>query len=163
MAAPATGSPAAEPLSAVVLGAGYAGLLVAHEVHSRSKGKIPVVLIDRNPVHVLRTELYEVGKLASSTDNAADWVVPLDQVFDRTSVTIRQGTVRSIDLAAKTVVLDSGEQHFRSLAICLGSEAAYYGVPGSGRAHAPGLPPFWSEAARGSNPRCRTRFDHPPG
>ncbi len=131
MAAPATGSPAAEPLSAVVLGAGYAGLLVAHEVHSRSKGKIPVVLIDRNPVHVLRTELYEVGKLASSTDNAADWVVPLDQVFDRTSVTIRQGTVRSIDLAAKTVVLDSGEQHFRSLAICLGSEAAYYGVPGA--------------------------------
>jgi len=129
--APVSASSAVEPSPAVVLGAGYAGLIVAHEVFRRSKGTIPVVLIDRNPVHVLRTELYEVGKLASSTDNAADWVVPLTQVFDRTSVTLRQGTVRSIDFAAQRALLDSGEQPFRSLAICLGSEAAYYGVPGA--------------------------------
>ena len=125
--------PAAERLPVVVLGAGYAGLTVAQEVYRRSKGTIPVVLVDRNPVHVLRTELYEVGRLASSGDNVAAWVVPLAQVFDRTSVTIRQGIVRSIDLARKTVLLDSGKQRFRSLAICLGSQAAYYGIPGAAK------------------------------
>ncbi|MFZ0699039.1 MAG: FAD-dependent oxidoreductase [Thermoplasmata archaeon] len=131
MAAAASVPPVGEAPPTVVLGAGYAGLTVAQEVYRRSKGTIPVVLVDRNPVHVLRTELYEVGRLASSDDNAAAWVVPLAQVFDRTSVTLRQGSVRSIDLATRTVVLDSGELRFRSLAICLGSEAAYYGIPGA--------------------------------
>ncbi len=118
-------------LPAVVLGAGYAGLTVAQEIDRRSKGKVPVVLVDRNPVHVLRTELYEVGKLASTGEDTDPWVVPLAQVLDRTTVTFRQGSVRSIDLAAKTVVLDTGDLRFRSLAICLGSVAAYYGVPGA--------------------------------
>ncbi len=131
MVAAASVPPGAETPPAVVLGAGYAGLTIAHEVYRRSKGTIPVVLIDRNPVHVLRTELYEVGRLASSGDSDAAWVVPLAQVFDRTSVTIRQGIVQSIDLATRTVLLDSGEQRFRSLAICLGSVAAYYGIPGA--------------------------------
>lgn len=121
----------AETLPALVLGAGYAGLALAQEVDRRSKGTIPVVLVDRNPVHVLRTELYEVGRLASSGDDTDPWVVPLAGVLDRTSVTFRQGTVQAIDLAARTVSLDSGELRFRSLAICLGSVAAYYGVPGA--------------------------------
>ena len=118
-------------LPAVVLGAGYAGLTVAQEVDRRSKGEVPVVLVDRNPVHVLRTELYEIGKLASSGDDTDPWTVPLAQVLDRTSITFRQGTVHSIDLGARTVSLDSGEVRFRALAICLGSVAAYYGVPGA--------------------------------
>ncbi|MCI4339280.1 MAG: FAD-dependent oxidoreductase [Thermoplasmata archaeon] len=120
-----------ESLPAVVLGAGYAGLTVAQELHRRSRGKVPVVLIDRNPVHVLRTELYEVGKLASTGDATDAWVVPLAGVLDGTSVAFRQGTVQSIDLAGTTITLDTGEVRFRSLAICLGSVAAYYGVPGA--------------------------------
>ncbi|MGA9840147.1 MAG: FAD-dependent oxidoreductase [Thermoplasmata archaeon] len=123
--------PPEEPAPAVVLGAGYAGLTVAQEVSRRSKGKIPVVLVDRNPVHVLRTELYEVGRLASSGDATDSWVVPLAGVLDGTSVKFRQGTVQSIDLPSRTIWLDSGAQRFRSLAICLGSVAAYYGVPGA--------------------------------
>jgi NADH:ubiquinone reductase (H+-translocating) len=120
-----------ETRPAVVLGAGYAGLTVVQELHRRSKGKIPVVLVDRNPVHVLRTELYEVGKLASTGDNTDPWVVPLAEVLDRTSITFRQGSVESIDLSGGTVTLDTGEVRFRALAIGLGSVAAYYGVPGA--------------------------------
>jgi NADH dehydrogenase len=116
---------------AVVLGAGYAGLALAQEVHRRSKGKIPVVLVDRNPVHVLRTQLYEVGKLASSGDDTDPWVVPLAEVLERTSVTFRQGSVQSVDLAARSVSLDTGEVAYSSLAVCLGSVPAYYGVPGA--------------------------------
>ncbi len=130
MAAARPADPAG-PLPAVVLGAGYAGLSLAQEVHRRSRGRIPVVLIDRNPVHVLRTQLYEVGELASTGDTTDRWAVPLAGVLEGTSVEFRQGTVRSIDLAGSSLALDSGTVRYRALAICLGSVAAYYGVPGA--------------------------------
>lgn len=115
----------------VVLGSGYAGLTVAQEVHRRSKGKIPVVLVDRSPVHVLRTQLYEIDRIARAEANVRPWAVPLSEILDSTSVSYRAGTVRSIDLAQRTVELDSGSLAFRSLAICLGNVPAYYGVPGA--------------------------------
>jgi NADH dehydrogenase len=114
-----------------VLGAGYAGLTLAREVARRSKGTLPVVLVDRNPVHVLRTELYEIGKLVAAQGDARPWTVPLAKVLDRKSVHYRPGTVVSIDLPGRTVHLEDGSVPFRYLAICLGSVAAYYGVPGA--------------------------------
>ena len=115
----------------VVLGAGYAGLTVAHEVHRRSKGAIPTVLVDRHPLHVLRTELYQVGRLATAAGDPARWTVPLARVLERTAVRTVQGTVSGIDLAARTVAVGPGSIRYRALAICLGSVSAYYGVPGA--------------------------------
>jgi NADH:ubiquinone reductase (H+-translocating) len=115
----------------VVLGAGYAGLALAREVDRRSRGKMPVVLVDRNPVHVLRTELYEVGKLAATGDDVDRWVVPLAQAFERSAVETRQGTVQTVDLARRSVVTDRGEVAYGSLVLCLGNVAAYYGVAGA--------------------------------
>ncbi len=135
MAARRVGSPVAGVAEAsgaplVVLGAGYAGLTVAHGVWRASRGAIPTVLVDRNPVHVLRTELYEVGRLAAEEDSAR-WTVPLAKVFDRTSVTCRTGLVERIDLGGRVVGVGGAELPFRALAICLGSVPAYYGVPGA--------------------------------
>lgn len=124
-------SAVAPGLPVVILGAGYAGLTVAEEVHRRSKGAIPVVLVDRHPLHVLRTELYEVGQIAAAGTDVARWTVSLDRVFGRTSVTVRQGTVEAVDLARRVVRLDDGELSFGQLAVCLGNVAAYYGVPGA--------------------------------
>jgi len=129
---PAIGTPEGpDPRPAVVLGAGYAGLTVAQELHRRTHGRIPVVLVDRNPVHVLRTQLYEVGKLAATGAVTDPWVVPLAGVLEGTSVTYRQGSVQAIDLARQTVTLDTGSVEYRALAIALGNVAAYYGVPGA--------------------------------
>jgi NADH:ubiquinone reductase (H+-translocating) len=115
----------------VVLGAGYAGLTVAQEVARRSRGRHRVIVIDRHPVHVLRTELYEIGKLARAGTDTRAWTLPLARVLDRSSVEFRQGDVQRIDLAERRVRLDSGEVTYGALAICLGSVAAYYGVPGA--------------------------------
>lgn len=115
----------------VVLGAGYAGLTVAKEVDRLSRGTVRIVLVDRHPVHVLRTELYEVGRLAQDPGTVAPWTVPLARVLERSTVEVKQGTVESIDVSARTVRLDTGELPFGLLAICLGSVAAYYGVPGA--------------------------------
>lgn len=115
----------------VILGAGYAGLTVAEEVRRRAKGSVPIVLVDRHPLQVLRTELYEVGQIAAAGGDVARWTVPLARVFDRISVTLRQGDVEGVDLDRKVVRLDSGDLAYGSLAICLGNVAAYYGVPGA--------------------------------
>ncbi len=115
----------------LVLGAGYAGLTIAQEVARRSRGRLPITLVDRNPVHVLRTELYDVGRLAESGDRADPFVVPLATVFDRTPVRLHQGDVQAIDLAQRQVRFEGGVLPFRFLAIGLGNVAAYYGVPGA--------------------------------
>lgn len=126
-----TASGATEAGPVVVLGSGYAGLTVAQEVHRRAKGKIPVVLVDRSPVHVLRTQLYEIDRIAAADGDVRPWAVPLAEVLDSTAVSYRAGTVESIDLTARKVTLDTGELAYRSLAICLGNVPAYYGVPGA--------------------------------
>ncbi len=121
-----------EGLPVVILGAGYAGLTVAREVMRLSRGRLSVVLVDRNPVHVLRTELYEVGKIAQAAGDSRPWTVPLAKTLERTGVSLQQGTVTSIDLEKAVVQLDSGSViQYSHLAICLGSVAAYYGVPGA--------------------------------
>jgi NADH:ubiquinone reductase (H+-translocating) len=123
------GPSSAEPV--VVLGGGYAGLKVAQDVSRLTRGKLPVLLIDRNSVHTLRTELYEIGQLARAGTDPKRWTIPLARVLDRTSVSVRQGELRSIDLVGRSVGLDSGTVAYGSLAICLGSVAAHYGVPGA--------------------------------
>lgn len=124
------------PVSAVapivILGAGYAGLTVAQQVSRRTRGRIPLVVVDRHPVHVLRTELYEVGRLAEAGSNVGGWIVPLTRILERRGIDFVQGTVESIDLASRRVKLDTREVPYGMLAICLGNVAAHYGIPGAG-------------------------------
>jgi len=134
---PPSGSP--EPMDAVpeaeapavVLGAGYAGLRLAHEVRRLSNHSIPVTLVDRSPVHVLRTELYHVGALAAPPGAKRRFTLPLEELVRKDGIVFRQGTVAGIDLGARLVDLGEEKLRYRSLAICLGSVAAFYGVPGA--------------------------------
>jgi len=125
------GVPPPEEAPLLVLGAGYAGLTLAEEVRRRSKGKIPVRVVDRHPVHVLRTQLYEIGRLAGAGGDLARWTVPLDRAFSRTGVEFVEGTVEEIDLGHHRVRLAGREESYRALAICLGNVASFYGVPGA--------------------------------
>lgn len=115
----------------VVLGAGYAGLTVAQQVARRTRGRVPVVVVDRHPVHVLRTELYEIGRIAKAGSNVSAWLVPLLDVLERHGIEFRQGTVESIDLVSRRVKLDNGELPYGLLSICLGNVASYYDIPGA--------------------------------
>jgi NADH dehydrogenase len=116
---------------AVVLGAGYAGLRVANEIRRKSQGTIPVLLVDRSPVHVLRTELYEVGAIAKAERTRRRFTLPIEKLVAREGIEFRQGTVEVIDFTGRTVDLGSERIQYRSLAICLGNVAAFYGVEGA--------------------------------
>ncbi len=123
------GRPADSP--ALVLGAGYAGIRLAHAVDRRSRGRFPVVLVDRHPVHVLRTELYEVGRLAEGPRAVQRFTLPLKRVLDGARIGYREGEVEGIDLAQRSVRVGGETVPFGSLALCLGSVPSYYGVPGA--------------------------------
>ena len=127
-AVPETGSAEAP---AVVLGAGYAGLRVAHELRRRSRKTVPVVLVDRSPVHVLRTELYEVGAIADAERTRRRFTLPLEELVRRDGIVFRQGSVTGIDLEGRSIELGDDHLSYRSLAICLGNVAAFYGVKGA--------------------------------
>ncbi|MCI4349807.1 MAG: FAD-dependent oxidoreductase, partial [Thermoplasmata archaeon] len=115
----------------VVLGAGYAGVKLAHELSRLAHGTLPIVLVDRHPIHVVRTELYEVGELAEKGSDVRKWAIPIDRVVGRRNVTYREGGVEGIDLDAATVSVGGTSLAYRSLAICLGNVPSYYGVPGA--------------------------------
>lgn len=118
----------------MILGAGYAGVTLAQRVWQRTKGRWTILLVDQSPFHVLRTELYEIGEMASFL-GASHWSLPLEEVFDHTNVRFQQGKVLSIDLVHRRVELDTVGIKFGTLAICLGNQPAFYGVEGA-REHA---------------------------
>ena len=130
-------APARDPndITIVILGAGYAGLRAAREVVRRSRGRIRPLVIDRHPVHVLRTGLFEVDRLAREDADTSRWLVPLDEALDPRYVVTHEGEVESIDLEARTLLVNGQRITYRQLAICLGSVPAYFGVPGAEKAH----------------------------
>jgi len=116
---------------AVILGAGYAGLSVAKTIHRHAGSRIQVVLVDRSPEHVLRTELYQVDEMAIVGKDRRQWAVPMAEVLERKTARFVQGAVTGIDLSSKTVRLETGTLPFDSLVICLGSVPSYFGIPGA--------------------------------
>lgn len=122
---------AGRPGPTVVLGAGYAGLAVWHEVRRRSRKRWPVILVDRHPLHVLRTELYQVDRLAQDEGADLAWALPLRELIDHPGELLRTGVVDRIDLADRKVSIDGEELAYQDLAICLGSVPNYYRIPGA--------------------------------
>lgn len=116
---------------AVILGAGYAGLSVAKAIHRHAGHRVHVVLVDRSPEHVLRTELYQVDEMAIAGKNRRRWALPIAEVLDGRIARFVQGTVTGIDLSSRTVRLGNGTLPFDYLVICLGSEPSYFGIAGA--------------------------------
>jgi NADH dehydrogenase len=119
----------------VILGAGYAGVKLANELSRRAEGRVAILLVDRLPVHVVRTELYEIGQLAERGSRVRKWAIPIEKVVGRRGVEYREGNVDSIDLEGARVTVGGEPVPFSALALCLGSVPAYYGVPGAASLH----------------------------
>jgi NADH:quinone reductase (non-electrogenic) len=115
----------------LVLGAGYAGLELWHALRRGARGRYPIRLVDRHPVHVMRTELYEIARLAEAEGQVSPWVVPLQGLLSEPEDALLTGTVEAIDLDHHEIRLDGNSIPYRALAICLGSVPAYYGVSGA--------------------------------
>ncbi len=113
----------------LILGAGYAGIHAAKKLakHYKKEPNVTITLIDKNPFHTLLTELHEV---AGSRVHPESVQVNLNRIFARTKVNLVTDFIENVDTQAKIVKTKLGEYTYDYLIICLGSEPAFFGVPG---------------------------------
>lgn len=118
----------------VILGAGYAGLGTALAL-----GRMPaarrgarVLLVDRNPFHLLKTELHAVAAGLLPRSRAA---LSLDMLLKRAPVETLCAEVTGLDASAGVLRTAGQDIAFDALALAPGAVVNYYGIPGM-REHA---------------------------
>jgi len=113
----------------LILGAGYGGLLSAlsaREYMDSSKASITVV--NRVPSHQIITELH---RLAAGTLTEQAVALPLNKLLRGKDVNIKVGAVQQIAPNEHRVSLADGTNlSYDILVVALGSETAFFGIPG---------------------------------
>ncbi len=109
----------------VVLGAGYAGLVLTRLLERDLPDETDITLVNESPDHLVQHELHRVIRRPELT---AAITVSLPQVVDRAAV--RVARVEGIDRDERTVSLSSGSLSYDVAAVCLGARTAYYGLEG---------------------------------
>lgn len=116
----------------VILGAGYAGLRAAIDLDRllRARGRADkVILVDQHPYHQLVQLLHQAATAAIPSEQAFYELAPL---LSRSGVRFIEGRVASIAPLEREVRLADGRAlRYDRLAIALGAETAYHGVPGA--------------------------------
>jgi len=113
-------------MNIVVLGGGYAGLLVTKKLERRLPETATLELVDDTGEHLVQHELHRAVRNPSYVNDIA---IPLRELVDR--ATVREASVTGLDRDARTVSLDGGETlDYEYCVVALGAETAYYGIPG---------------------------------
>jgi NADH dehydrogenase len=107
----------------VVVGGGFAGLYAAREL---ARHGVRVVLVDRLNYHLFQPLLYQVATASLSPGEIAE---PLRAILRKyRNVDVLLGEVERIDVAARTVTLDDGEQlSYDYLVLATGARHSYFG------------------------------------
>ena len=113
----------------VILGAGYAGVHAAKKLAKKYKKNdaVTITLIDKNPYHTLMTELHEVAGGRVPEESVK---VDLHKIFNRTKVNVVVDYIENVDMTAQKVKTAHGNYTYDYLMIGMGSEQAYFGIPG---------------------------------
>lgn len=112
----------------VVLGAGYGGIYAAKTLHKKLRREdVEITLIDQNNYHTLLTELHEV---AGNRIESSGVQISVRHVLQYTKVKFIQDKILRADLQEKKLFSADHEYPFDYLVLALGSEPAYYGIPG---------------------------------
>jgi len=129
-----TQAPAAAPHRIVVVGAGFAGLQLVHDLRGAD---CAITLIDQRNHHLFQPLLYQVATTLLATSEIA-W--PIRRVLrDRPEVVTLLARVTGIDRAARQVALENGGRvPFDTLVLATGARHAYFGHD-EWEADAPGL------------------------
>ncbi|RJT06773.1 NAD(P)/FAD-dependent oxidoreductase [Halococcus sp. IIIV-5B] len=116
-------------MNVAVLGAGYAGLMLARRLERSLPSSADIVVVNDRPDHLVQHELHRVVRRPALADRIT---VDLDDVLDRAEV--RVARVTDVDHEAGVAHLDdeTGESalDYDVGAVCLGAETAYYDLPG---------------------------------
>lgn len=113
----------------LILGGGYGGLLSALTAREYlTAGEANITIINRYPTHQIITELH---RLAAGNVNEQAVALPLQKLLSGKQVNVIVDTVEAILPNEKAVKVASGTTYkYDALVIALGSETAYFGIPG---------------------------------
>ncbi len=112
----------------VIVGGGFAGVAAGLElIKNKKKLNTRITLIDKNTFHLFTPSLYEV---ATSEEPQGNIAIPYKEIFDN-KLTYLNGFVEKIDPKLNIIYLRGGqEKHFDYLILALGSQPAYFSIPG---------------------------------
>jgi len=114
----------------VLLGGGYAGVHAAKKLHKKfkkHKDKVSITLIDKNPHHVLMTELHE---LAGGRVPEESVKISFDRIFSGTMVEAVQDEITDIDFSQRELKSGANSYSYDYLMIATGAEPSDFGIPG---------------------------------
>ncbi|MFW5935023.1 MAG: NAD(P)/FAD-dependent oxidoreductase, partial [Halolamina sp.] len=113
-------------MDVLVLGGGYAGLLVTRKLERRLPESATLTLVDETGTHLVQHELHRAIRDPGYVD---DIDVPLGEILDRAS--LREARVTDVDRATRTVSLADGDElDYDYCVVALGAETAFYDIPG---------------------------------
>ncbi|MEK0313467.1 NAD(P)/FAD-dependent oxidoreductase [Cohnella sp. 56] len=113
----------------LILGGGYGGLLSALTARQHlSVHEAAITVINRYPTHQIITELH---RLAAGTISEPAVALPLAKLLKNQGINVIIDTVKEIKPNDKKVTTAGGGTYtYDNLVIALGSETAYFGIPG---------------------------------
>ncbi len=110
----------------VILGAGFAGIWAAKKLNNKP---VDVLVIDRNNFHTFLPLLYQVAAAEIEIEQIA---YPVRQMFRKSkNVGFIKAEVQRVVPKENLVITDVGAIPYDFLIIALGSQTAYFGVPGA--------------------------------
>lgn len=114
----------------VIVGAGYAGILTAKKLARKLKKNpdVSITIIDRNPYHVMLTELHEVaaGRVPEESIRA-----DLKKIFAGRRVNVVLDTIESFDFEKHIAIGEAGNYAYDYLVISTGSKPTHWNIPGA--------------------------------
>jgi NADH dehydrogenase len=108
----------------VVLGGGYAGVTLTRRLE-RSLPDADITLVDERETHLVQHLVHRAIRRPDLGDRLA---IPFEEILSR--ATHRRARVTGIDRDRQTVSLADGHLDYDVVALCLGAETAFYGLPG---------------------------------
>ncbi len=113
-------------MNVLVLGGGYAGLMVTRKLERRLPESATLTLVDDTGSHLVQHELHRAVREPEYVDDIS---VPLSEILDR--ATLREAEVTDVDRESRTVSLaDGGDLDYDYCVVALGAETAFYDIPG---------------------------------
>ena len=114
----------------VILGAGFSGVQTAVELDRELRGDPDVeILLVSEHNYFLFTPL--LPQIASSYINPRHIVQPIRDIRGRRRFDFRRDSLQGIDVAARRVQLTGGALDYDTLVVALGSQTAYFNIPGA--------------------------------
>lgn len=113
----------------VVLGAGYAGILVAKKLAKKLKGpNVEISIIDRNPFHTMLTELHEVAAWRVDESSIR---IELKKIFAGRKVNVVLDNIVETDYENKVLTGQAATYEYDYLVLATGCKPTFFGVKGA--------------------------------